>query len=862
MDDTAPRKRGRRRSVSERENLPPVRYTGPERWILGSFLCTLFGSVLALGSVHVGSLITIGCVASLGMLLLTQQRELMVPSCAAVALTLSAYCLVQTIPVPVEWLGEAAQETWSRALLPWNTAPVRWGALSMDPTASRIEALRWAILACVFCLAAWIGKRSGESFVLASVFSCAVAVAALTLLHGLLGVSKVYGWYDPTFTPYRWAVSPLLNPNNLSGYLNLSVFIGMGLLASARTQERRWLAGLGVALLVAQSVLTSSRGGVLSLIVGLAAWGVMMMAERRSASLRVRSPGGSAVGVLGALALGLVLAFLGARPETWQDLRQEGLEKLAVARWAVPLIADYPLFGSGAGSFETVFPAYKTIGTPVVWAHPENFVVAWLTDWGIVVAPVAIGAFAWCLRPSRLGVPRSLRNTSAFLGVAVLLLQNLADLAFAVPGVMIALASVLGGLTGAEERRAVRLGERQASLASPKPWAIGACTVAILCLGITLIAGRRPVASERRALHEQLAATHFEQDSSVRQFLAELSNATQRHPGEQFFPLLGALAASARQEDPMPWIARALERDVTNGRTHLLLAHVLHGRGAHKQALMELRLALEREHGLVWQVGSDALRWTRTPSDLWLTVPRTESASTLLTAYALNLGRPNEAQARADFLKTALERTPNFAPAHALAAIDIMQSMLEKRPPCDVELERCRRKAASHIAKVAHATFAGGSHTELTGQLLATSGDPAKAVQYLGENCVNSDQGCVRRMVIISAAATLPLEEVAQSYLAIACVTPQACADTNTWIGQLYEARGDRANALRAYSNAVEQVGSQNAWLEVARVAAEIGNFSLARESLARAKRFGTLTEPRFIDLERRLLVDSVRSSP
>jgi hypothetical protein len=68
-----------------------------------------------------------------------------------------------------------------------------------------------------------------------------------------------------------------------------------------------------------------------------------------------------------------------------------------------------------------------------------------------------------------------------------------------------------------------------------------------------------------------------------------------RHPAEPYFPLMGALIAlRMRDQSPMPWLQRTLERGQVNGRAHLLLAEYLSSRGAKKQALFEIRLSPSR----------------------------------------------------------------------------------------------------------------------------------------------------------------------------------------------------------------------------------------------------------------------------
>src|SRR5690606_23494182 len=140
-----------------------------------------------------------------------------------------------------------------------------------------------------------------------------------------------------------------------------------------------------------------------------------------------------------------------AQRATWEALRQEGAEKLSILYWSTSLVQEHFWFGVGGGAFETAFSPYRSLGGESVWAHPENFVVAWLSEWGVPVGSAALIVAAALFRPRALGVKNSRLTACLLIGVSVLCLQNLADHGLHLPGVGIAVATVLGGLWGAQQ---------------------------------------------------------------------------------------------------------------------------------------------------------------------------------------------------------------------------------------------------------------------------------------------------------------------------------------------------------------------------------------------------------------------------
>src|SRR5262249_42314295 len=126
---------------------------------------------------------------------------------------------------------------------------------------------------------------------------------------------------------------------------------------------------------------------------------------------------------------GVVLAVLGATRDTWAELYQKDLSKLEMVSWARPLLRDHPWFGVGRGAFESVFPVYRLSPGNLVYTHAENFPVQWAAEWGIPVALAALVALGWAFAPARLGVTRSAASAGGWVGVLILLLQNMVDLA-------------------------------------------------------------------------------------------------------------------------------------------------------------------------------------------------------------------------------------------------------------------------------------------------------------------------------------------------------------------------------------------------------------------------------------------------
>src|SRR5690606_29749259 len=128
------------------------------------------------------------------------------------------------------------------------------------------------------------------------------------------------------------------------------------------------------------------------------------------------------------------------------QLFDNNLEKLQMVVWMRPLVSQFFLTGVGAGAFSTGFQRYRQMEGNYVAEHPENFLLGWLSDWGVIVGLGALLAFCVALRSQRLGRWRGPLVPTVALGVGTLVVHNLVDVGFSVPGVMLPFCAVVGVL--------------------------------------------------------------------------------------------------------------------------------------------------------------------------------------------------------------------------------------------------------------------------------------------------------------------------------------------------------------------------------------------------------------------------------
>jgi O-antigen ligase len=561
-------------------------------WLLA---IAIAGSALAAGTVHPVVLCTVTAVLAVAAALTWWDAEPVRPRAPATQLlllgcALTLYTLLQCIPLPLSWLGMIAPrnaDVWSRVLAPLHEAGPSWAPLTVDPIATHLEVLKGVAYVLAFLAALPLARRrAGIAFLSAVVVTTGLALAMAALLHPAFGARKLYGIWGPNTGDGRTFahLAPLLNPNNLAGYINVAWCLALaGALAPEPRLPRPILTACAT-VFAATQVWVASRGGVATMVLGtalvLALWRAKRMRRERTIAPWMLGAGAAA-------AAGLVMLVLGASDRAAAELLETNTTKFQLLWQALRVIPGYPLWGAGRGTFESAFPAFRE--SPGYWtfSHPENVIAQWIVEWGIPVGLAGLITLAIALRPSAILV-RSSTASGAWAGLVAIAVQNLVDLGSEIPGLMMApvvcAAIVVGGTAGRESRW--RVGRWTSA---PRAIAIGAFAAGVAAIALAIPSIGWTLADDQRALHEAVLDKHVPASTITAMARADMV----RHPAEPYFPFIAALRVSATRASPLPWVEATLERARVYGPAHLVLARWLSTRSP-SQARLEYRTAVEQ----------------------------------------------------------------------------------------------------------------------------------------------------------------------------------------------------------------------------------------------------------------------------
>lgn len=279
-------------------------------------------------------------------------------------------------------------------------------SLSLHPSATRTAAIRWLSPLLLLAATAWVARSATHRYFLLW------GLAGWAGLWGFVSILQEGGWTGrPIWTREIASVQmmriarPFINPNHYSSSVGMGALVAVGLALAllARATGRLDRAGIRAAMLdrdwtlprvIAAAVLTTlatagviiskSRGGILAFACGF----VFLVAARWI-------KGWVALAVVAVVLAGL-LAGVPAIPAAEQaasfatpTMASSGFDPSALMRidvWGKTLrmFLDFPIAGTGLGTFEWAFNGYQRQGETLAFRQAHNDYVQILAETGVV----------------------------------------------------------------------------------------------------------------------------------------------------------------------------------------------------------------------------------------------------------------------------------------------------------------------------------------------------------------------------------------------------------------------------------------------------------------------------------------------
>jgi len=376
-----------------------------------------------------------------------------------------AFIGIQLIPLPSAFVRvispatPALQDAY--ALEPFAS----WRQISIHPSATRVSFGLALAAALMFWTSREVFSRGGTRRAARLLAWIGLGCAVISLAQRATAPKTVlWKWSvpDPRALPFGFFV----DRNQLAMWLILAISLVVGYLAMhvhARMTDRtrRDLHTVVVALsdrgalvicaCVAVMVLTLAATLSRSGFVGLVGAGLVGASLARADRKRVLWVGGAAAIVLGAAAAWLNLEGLAQRiVATASGSEFDATGRLAIWRETARIVRDFPLLGSGAGTFADAMFVYQQTAREVLFNNAHDEYLQLQAEGGIVLLIVSLAGIALVAKAARariaadVGAHRYLR-IGACAGLAGIAVQSVWEAGLRAPANLV-LAAIVAAL--------------------------------------------------------------------------------------------------------------------------------------------------------------------------------------------------------------------------------------------------------------------------------------------------------------------------------------------------------------------------------------------------------------------------------
>ncbi len=337
------------------------------------------------------------------------------------------FCALQIIPLPSFVVALLSPSSFDL----YHSVGADSFYLSIDHGQSTISFIKLLSFFCLsLCVLMLVNNEHRIKTLLLTIMIAGTVQALYGILEVLLGTSHSALF---NLVVEQHATGTFVYKNHFANFLMLTLAAGIGLLVTSLEKSRinnrpkellRFFANtmlsttiivrICIVIMVIGIVMSHSRMGNAAFFIATAVVGLLAI------SLIKHKSRGLSVLVLSIFIIDLfiVSAYFGLE-RVKERLEQTSFAQETrdeVIRDAYPIIADFPLFGSGAGSFYSTFPSYQVAEIGGFYDHLHNDYIQFLIEYGIVGGFLLFSIFAFCLYKALRALHK--RRNSIFKGSA------------------------------------------------------------------------------------------------------------------------------------------------------------------------------------------------------------------------------------------------------------------------------------------------------------------------------------------------------------------------------------------------------------------------------------------------------------
>ena len=302
---------------------------------------------------------------------------------------------------------------------------------SVSPGQSWVSALDWFTFSVVFALAADLFQtEETRLWILHAIAAFGMVLAAVSTIQNCTSAGRIF-WMFPSGYP-DGVMGPFVNHGQYSAWAELVLPVALYL--AVTNTKRRSVWGTAVAVLFGSILAAASRAGCILAMGELLAG--MGWAARRGLAPRERLR-------ITALQIGglvfVATAVVGYQT-LWQRLSAGGSEALRAdgLRASIEMVETHPWFGTGLGTWATVYPAFAHLDTGLYLNQAHDDWAQWAAEGGLPFLGLLLAFAVLCCRravPSIFGLGIAAVALHAFVDYPMQQRPMLAAWFFAIAGI-------------------------------------------------------------------------------------------------------------------------------------------------------------------------------------------------------------------------------------------------------------------------------------------------------------------------------------------------------------------------------------------------------------------------------------------
>jgi O-antigen ligase len=270
-------------------------------------------------------------------------------------------------------------------------------------------------------------------------------IVGLGLFLSVFGLFKRFGvnpfpWWDYNELKYTpdFLASTYGNHNHLAGYLEMAILMVLALFLNDYKKGYFFLMVYVTLLMVLALILSLSRGGWISFLMGLMFMAAALLWDRRFTNKKVLLAG-TGLCMISAMIV-LVSTPVVERVRTVIEKDQAASLQDRLMAWAgtVNMVKDSPMLGTGPGTYAVIFPQYQPPGLATQFDMAHNDYLQVMAETGVFLIPVIVWMIVVLFRkgfkklknPSRLVRATTL---GAMSGIVAILFHSIGDFNLHIP---------------------------------------------------------------------------------------------------------------------------------------------------------------------------------------------------------------------------------------------------------------------------------------------------------------------------------------------------------------------------------------------------------------------------------------------